>query len=541
MDLRVAGLGLLGQLLTYEADERLAHLYLSPHGKPEPLARDGLLQSVRRGAAWWSDTGLRPRQRVAVIAGDQRNFIAAFLGAMWRGLVPVALAPAPQLGRRQAWHDSVSNVLRELEIAAVAGPSTEDSLGYEEISDTPPIGSEPFAVSESDIAYLQLSSGSTHRPKAVAVTTGSLTANGLAIMRHGLGADPEHDLALSWLPLHHDMGLVGFVLAPLTVGLPAAFLPTAAFVRDPGSWMRAVSRTGATITFAPNFAFSLAARRRKSHPAEALDLSRLRVLGCGGEPINPETLKNFLAGYQESGLRSDAVLPCYGLAEATLAVTFKPHRDHPAADRISRRALADKRLAVPEPPGDDAIDIVSCGVPFPDHEVAVFGPMGERLEERRVGEVGVRGPSVASGYTGSDALQSQLTFRPDGWLRTGDLGYLADGQLYVTGRVKDLLIVNGRNIDPQQVEWIVADLPSVREAGVAAFSVPGTQSEDVVLVVESARPPNRLEMSIRRAVSEHLGIGVATVHIVRPGTIPKTTSGKPRRQALRARYLDGEI
>jgi fatty-acyl-CoA synthase len=364
-------------------------------------------------------------------------------------------------------------------------------------------------------AYQQFTSGSTGRPRAVRVTRGSLAANCAAICA-GLALDPARDVGVSWLPLHHDMGLVGFGCAALTAGVPVVFVPTAVFLRDPGSWMRAVSAHGGTVTFGPSFAFSLAARRVRPGEAARLDLSCVRVLGCGAEPINAAVLSRFAAAYAPAGLDPAALTPAYGLAEATLAVSF--------ASGLRT----------------DAAGAVDCGRPVPGHEVAVVDGTGAPRPRGEVGEVWVRGPSVAAGYLGEPASGA---FRGDGWLRTGDLGYLdGGGSLYITGRAKDLLVVRGVNTDPHRVEWAAAAVPGVREGGVVAFTRPGAETEEVVVVAECAsRAPGGLPEAVRAAVAGSTGLAVADVVRVPAGTIPKTTSGKPRRQETRRRYLAGEL
>jgi fatty-acyl-CoA synthase len=349
----------------------------------------------------------------------------------------------------------------------------------------------------------------------VRVTRGSLAANCAAIAA-GLGLDPARDIGVSWLPLHHDMGLVGFGCAALAAGVPVVFVPTTMFLRDPGVWMRTVSAHRGTVTFGSSFAYSLAARRVRPEEVAHLDLSCLRVLGCGAEPINAAALTRFLAAYAPAGLDPAALTPAYGLAEATLAVSF--------ANGL--RA--------------DAAGTVDCGRPLPGHEVAVVGAAGVPRAAGEVGEVWVRGPSVAAGYLGEPAADA---FTGDGWLRTGDLGYLdRGGNLYIVGRVKDVLVVRGVNTDPHRVEWAAATVPGVREGGVVAFTRPGPETEEVVVVAECASPARRgLPEAVRAAVTASVGLAVADVAGVPAGTIPKTTSGKPRRQETRRRYLAGEL
>lgn len=550
-------------LASYEGDHHPAHTYLGTAGEPVTRSRAELLADLRRPAGGLA-TMLRPRDRVALVAAEPGPFVAAFLGALWAGLVPVPVPPPPAIGRHDRWRDSLAGVLAATAPRLLCAPAellpATTGLGtatapYEQLATAPASTRDPVPCRPDQTSYLQLSSGSTARPRAVAATAGAITANGTASMREGLAADPDRDCAVSWLPLHHDMGLVGFVLAPLTVGLPVALLPTARFVRDPGVWMQAMHLVGGTLTFAPNFAFALAARRVRADQLSGLDLRRVRVLGCGGEPINPTVIRTFVAAYAPAGLDPAAVLACYGLAESTLAVTFAPRESPLAVDRVRRTALRDLDLAEPTKPDPtaagpvvaadvadpDVVEVPNCGRGFAGHELQVVDGSGRRLPDRAVGEIWVRGPSVARSYLGEPAA-SRRTFGADGWLRTGDRGYLVDGSLHVTGRCRDLLVVNGRNTDPHSVEWLVEMLPGVRAGGVVAFTCPDEATEQVVVVAE-ARPSAAAGLSdlVRREVSEQLGLAVHDVVLRKPRTIAKTTSGKPRRQEMRRRYLAGEL
>lgn len=555
-------------LQMYEGDPRPAHAYVGADGTAVTLSRAELLAAVRDSAGRLLSTGLRPGDRVALVAAEPGPFVRAFLGAVWAGLVPVPVPPPPPLGRRDAWREALEESLNVADAQALIAPESalpllsdirthslsspnSSAYSYEFLGTVDAVGPQEPAPCRADrIVYLQFSSGSTGRPRAVAATAGAVTANAHAIMRHGLAVDPDRDHAVSWLPLHHDMGLVGFVLAPLVAGLPVTLLPARTFVRDPGVWMRTMSQVRGTITFAPNFAFGLAARRVRAEDVAGLDLSPVRVLGCGGEPVNTRTLHGFTEAYAATGLDPAALLPCFGLAESTLAVTFGARGRGARNDAVSPAALRDTDRAVPAEAGEEPLEVVNCGGPFPGHEVAVLDGRGASCSERSVGEIWVRGPSVAARYIGDDDATAD-TFREDGWLRTGDRGYLADGELHVTGRLKDVLVVNGCNTDPTRLEWLVETLPGVRAGGVVAFtrppspsspSAPSSHTEEVVVVVECrADAAPDLDGSVRRVVAERLTLDVRDVVTVGPGTIPRTTSGKPRRQETRRRYLSASL
>ncbi|MET9419074.1 AMP-binding protein, partial [Streptomyces klenkii] len=268
-------------------------------------------------------------------------------------------------------------------------------------------------------------------------------------------------------------------------------------------------------------------------------LSAVHSLLCGGEPVNASVLRRFLDVYTSAGLDPVALRPCYGLAESTLAVSFTPRGQGLRTDRVSGRALSEQGYANAALGAEEAVEVVDCGMPFPGHEIVAIDTEGVVCTERWVGEIWVRGPSVAAGYA-NDAAETADAFRADGWLRTGDRGYLAEGRLHVTGRLKDVLVVNGRNVDPQSVEWLAETVPGVRLGGVVAFTRPGTDTEEVVVVAE-CRPGQEAEVrsAVRKVVAQHLGLRIAEVIAARPGTVLKTTSGKPRRSEMRARHLAG--
>jgi len=507
-------------------------------------------EALRRGHRLLR-SGLRKGERVALVVPGQREFVLTFLGAVSVGVVPVPLYPPMGLGTFAAYREDAAHVLRSagarvlLTTRSLTGPLEPlvRSVGglravVAEDFFVEPLSSQsapaPEEILPGDVMFLQFTSGSTAAPKGVRVTHASVLANCAAII-NALRLDGRQDRGVSWLPLYHDMGLVGFVLAPLLARCPVTFLPTLRFAFSPRLWLETVSRHRATVTFAPNFGLALAV---KHTPVEGLDLSSLRVVGCGAEPNHPETLRSFAAHFAAAGLRTGTVVPCYGMAEATLAISFGDLGTPLALDVVQKEPYHAHGLA--RPASGAGVAFVPCGRAVPGHRILVVDEEGRPLPERHIGEVVFQGPSVAAGYHG-DVEATRRSFTAGG-LRTGDCGYLADGVLYVTGRKKDLLIVNGRNHDPQTVEWVAAEVPGLRKGNVVAFTRPGPITEEVVIVAElRAGDADAVALRVRGHVQTELGLPVAEVLLLMPGELPKTSSGKVRRGRTRQRYLDGVL
>ena len=514
--------------------------------------------ATARRAGALDGLGLARGDRVALIATDPEQFVLTFLAAIRIGAVPVPIYPPMYLAKLDGYLRQTGAILTSSEaklvvvsarlrdslsgLAARAAPGVRivDVEGLAtgvESGFSPPDG----AVSPDDLAFLQYTSGSTAEPRGVRVTHRCLISNVRAFVGAGLAADARVDKGVTWLPLYHDMGLIGFVLAPVYWGISIVFIPTLRFVRNANVWMDTIHAHRGTISFAPNFAFELALRKARAGGAEPWDLSCVRALGCGAEPIQPDTIRTFSRVFGERWrLPPNSVVPAYGLAESTLAATMKPLGAPDRVRRIDRSIFEEQGRAIETAdPDTEVLEHVSCGVPFPQHEVAIMDPAGRKLPDGAEGEICLRGPSVGAGYVGVRGGWGSAM--RDGWLRTGDLGYLDAGELYVTGRMKDLIILNGRNVHPQVIEWLASDVEGVRSGCVAAFSRPGRTGEELVVVAETRGDRAAAISKIEVAVVSGLFVKPADVVCVKPGSLPRTSSGKLRRHQIRKSYLSGSL
>lgn len=523
-------------------------------GAERHLPFDVLAKLAEARAGELQGLGVKKGDRVGIVLADSDEFILTFVAAMTAGAVPVPIYPPFSFKNLEGYLDSVAHILRASRASLlVTTAALEQSLapalqlrGVESrVVSTVVLEQHRQAfrtvdVGPDDLAFLQFTSGSTSRPKGVLVRHKHLAANAEAFMVHGVDVDPRTDRTVSWLPLFHDMGLIGFVVGPLFTGTPGVFLLTSSFVRAPRLWLETITRTNGTITYAPNFAYALINKRIKERDLEGLDLSTLRVAGCGAEPISAKVLRDFAKLLEPVGFRSSSFLPSYGMAEGTLAITFVDRSRGLVAERVDGAAIERGSAEVAADDAVDAREFVNCGRAFPGHEVKIVTPNGTVLADRQVGEVVTRGPSVCDGYF-ENPEATEESFR-GGWLHTGDLGFTVDGDLFLCGRAKDLVIVRGRNFYPTDIEWAVGELEKVKRGNVCVFSVPGDDEEMVIVVVEGARHDvEGLGPAVKACVLERFGLNVAEVPVVPPGSLPKTSSGKLQRRKTRELFLGGKL
>jgi fatty-acyl-CoA synthase len=496
--------------------------------------------------------GLQPGERIGLVAETDGDFVRGFFACQYAGLTPAPLPlPAP-LGGREAYVAQITRQLESADAAALLGPAAITAW----FAEAPPPGVRFFGaiadlpeaaeaalptIGADDPCYLQFSSGSTRFPMGVLVTHRALMANAQAITRHGLQVRPE-DRAISWLPLYHDMGLVGFLLSPLSCQMSVDLLPTGAFVRRPLLWLDLIGRNRATISYSPTFGYELCARRAEAAGVEGLDLAHWRIAGLGGDMIRTGPLNDFAERFAPAGFSPTAFVASYGMAEATLALTMAPLGEGLAAETLDIDRLERDDRAVAAAPSARSRAFVRCGPALPEHELQIRGDHGRTLPERAVGRVFARGPSLMQGYL-NQPEETVRVLSPDGWLDTGDIGFLDRGEIVLTGRSKDLMIINGRNIWPQDLEWSCeAEAPGVRSGDVAAFSVPGGEEEQVVVLVQtrSSDPAVReaLAAEVGRVLRQRHSVE-AEVRLVGAHALPQTSSGKLSRSKAKAAYLAG--
>jgi fatty-acyl-CoA synthase len=520
-------------------------------GKGEPVLHryTALAQRALEVAAGLRLAGVEPGDRVALVLSTSPEFYHAFFGCIFAGAVPCAMYPPVRLGRIAEWKERTAAQICAVQAVLVLTESRLLALLGEPVAAAaPPLGCcrvhglgsgetafDPAPVRPSDLAAIQFSSGSTGAPKPVALTHANIVGNAAAIIALLPGDISEHR-GFSWLPLYHDMGLVGCLVVAVLAGGPLTLLPPERFVAKPSLWMEGVAMTGATISVAPNFAYALAAERTPDSVVAGLDLSRWRVALCGAEPVHKATLDAFVERFGPASFDTVALTPVYGLSEATLAVTFGAIDQLATGVTFCRQALGEGR-AVEEETG---VYLASVGSPLPGHEVRI-GDGPASLPEGQVGAVWVRGVGVMAGYFGQPESTAEVLV--DGWLNTGDLGFWWAGELTLCGRVKDLIIVRGRNVDPAGIEAVVDGVAGVRRGCVAAVPATdptaGTEAVGILLEARSMRPG--LIDDVRRAVRGQVGLDPAFIDVLEKGTLPRTSSGKIRRSEALLRWQMDEL
>lgn len=500
-------------------------------------------------------------ERVAIVAETSPDFMAAFFACQYLGLIPCPMPCSMNLGGKHAYIMRLKGMMESAHVTLALTPGSirdevceagkragvRQCLTFDELNDLPQSRKafDPFGPDEP--AYIQYSSGSTSSPKGVLITQKSIMANALGILCDGLKLTPE-DRAFSWLPLYHDMGLVGFCLAPMLGQVSVDYMATSAFARRPLLWLKIMSDNGCTISYSPTFGYDLVCRRIKQTAGD-FDLSGWRVAGIGGDMVRAEVLEAFSDALAPACFNSRAFLPSYGMAEATLAVTFAPLDEPVFVDHVDQAHCKISRRAVPVLKDNSADphnirSFVACGQPMAGHAVEIRCDAGSALLEREIGHVFIKGPSLMAGYFNNDDATDEV-FHADGWMATGDMGYMVDEQLVVTGRSKDLILHNGRNIWPQDIEWAVERLDGLRPGDAAAFALDKTGGDEQIAVLVQCRlgdegQREEFRRSVSSVVHQHSGVECEVV-LVPPRSLPFTSSGKLSRAGAKALLASGKI
>ena len=555
---RIADFDTLGEALDYAArglrgmnfhDARGTLLRTYPYAE----LREDALAHARRFAAM----GLNKGDRLALVAETGPEFAACFFGAIYAGLWPVPLPLPTSFGGREAYVEQLRVMLRSSDPTLFLAPpelvSYAEEAGQElgvatrnwdSLAEMEASAGDLPSPDADEVAYLQYSSGSTRFPHGVAVTHRQLLSN---LHAHGIGLEVEpSDRCVSWLPWYHDMGLVGCMLSPIALQLSVDYMKTEDFARRPLAWLDMITRNpGSSVSYSPTFGYDICARRISSQTRaeDRFDLSRWRIAGNGADMIRPEVMQAFVDAFADAGFKAQAFCPSYGLAEATLAVSLMPPGEGIRLELVEESELSGDA----GPGGGDRPKryraIVNCGKPVKGMEIEIRGDDGSALADRSIGRVFVRGTSVMHSYFRDP--ESTAACLKDDWLDTGDMGYMSGGYIFIVGRAKDMIIINGRNHWPQDIEWAVEQLPGFKSGDIAAFAITGPSGEETPAVLVHCRVSDphergRLRDDIRERVRAITGI-TPIVELVPPRSLPRTSSGKLSRTKARNLYLSGEI
>ena len=555
---RLADFATLGDALDYAARGRRGLNFHDARGtltRAYPFAElrtDSLVMAQRL-----IGLGIKPGDRVALVAETGPEFATCFFGAVYAGAWPVPLPLPTSFGGGEAYVDQLAVQLGSCDpqlflfpaelahfCTGAAAKRGVASRAWESLSDIEPAPVALPRASSGDIAYLQYSSGSTRFPHGVAVTHHALLEN---LRAHGLGLEvTEQDRCVSWLPWYHDMGLVGCLLSPVSMQMSVDYLKTEDFARRPLAWLDLVTRNpGTTLSYSPTFGYDICARRMSSQTRaeERFDLSRWRVAGNGADMIRPDVMQEFVDCFAPAGFKASAFCPSYGLAEATLAVSLMPPGEGIRLELVEENELSGGVNEDDQRPRRFRA-VVNCGKAVHGMAIEIRGARGEILPDRGIGKVYVRGGSVMAGYY-RDEESTRACLSDDGWLDTGDMGYLSGGYIFIVGRAKDMIIINGRNHWPQDIEWAVEQLPGFKSGDIAAFAITGPSGEETPAVLVHCRVSDpaergRLRDDIKERVRAITGIS-PVVELIPPRSLPRTSSGKLSRVKARNLYLSGEI
>jgi fatty-acyl-CoA synthase len=539
----------LTEMLTAAAQTDVALFFVNRSEQDQELPMARVRERAMSIAADLAARGVRAGDRVAVVLPTCPEFVESLFGVLCAGAIPVPLYPPVRLGRLDEYHSRTAAMLRAVDAALVVTDErirrflgvpvqlAAPRLGCVTASSLGGADSLELGAATDDVALIQFSSGTTNDPKPVALTHANLLSNLAAIERYLRDEGAPNPVGVTWLPLYHDMGLIGNLLSAFYFPVPLVLLPPELFVAMPGAWLRAISRHRGTVTAAPNFAFGLCLKRIRDEELDGVDLSSWRVSLNGAEAVSAAVQRRFNERFARWGLRESALTPCYGMAEASLGVTFKP-----AGTSFLALGVDAEKLALDGVVEQGTKELVSVGRPLAGVELEIRDAAGVSLPPGRVGHIFVRGPSVMAGYFARTDLTDQAIH--DGWLDTGDLGFTEGGELFVCGRHKDIIVVRGANHAPEEFEAALESLPGVRTGcAVAVGFVPaGEDDEALAMLVETTTDASStLADEVASLVQQRTQIRPAHVELLAPGTLPRTSSGKLRRREARTQWLAGTL
>ena len=539
-----------------DSDGTITFLASAGNGEPggETISWGRLHEDACAMAAGLQARGVAPGTHVGILGPTTRPLVTA-IEATWLAGAAAVMLPIPmrlasiddfvrQTRARLRASDAILLVIDPQMLPFISPePGDPQIVGLDELLPGPGRPQAAAYVRPADdpeaLAILQYTSGSTSDPKGVMLPHRCVTANLDGIV--SAGELDRDDVGVSWLPLYHDMGLIGLLATPMTLGMNLALAAPQDFLAAPARWMEWMDAFGGTATAGPNFSYVLAGRALRR--LQGLDLRRWSLALNGAEPVDPASVEAFTAAGAPHGLAPGAMFPAFGMAEATLGVTFPPKGRGIVVDSVDRRVLEGDQYAAPVAPDHaSARNLAKLGYPLPGLQVRICDQArGNSMRDREVGEIEIRGASVTPGYyRNPEATAATLH---EGWLRTGDLGYLVDGELVVCGRIKDVIILGGRNVYPQDVERAVADVTGVRAGNVIAFGTEGKRGRESLVVVAESKGDEleQIRAAVKSAVYDAVGMAPEDVVLVRPGSLPKTSSGKLQRTLCRTRYFDAEL
>ena len=519
---------------------------------------------ARQRARQLLSLGLSRGDKIGIVADMEPYFLSTFFACQYAGLMAVPLPVITGLGGRHGYEQQLENVLTASQAKVAIGPenlqeylrdATKDLaiklITPEQLDALPAAETELQPLQAADESHIQFSSGSTRHPKGIVISQRAMLNNAHATLNDGLKANTfgRVERIASWLPFYHDMGLIGCMLTPICCQFSVDLLHTDSFARSPLQWLRLIARNKSTFSYGPTFGYEICTRRVSRLKDEPLDLSSWRVAGIGGEMVHAQVLADFAEAYKPYGFDAKSLTPSYGLAEATLAVSFSDIGKGIIADAVDKQALLEDK-AIPTRTEDttdteDTRVFVSCGKPLAGYGVQIRDDANNTLPERRIGRVCLNTPSLMTEYFAEPEATAECVLE-DGWLDTGDMGYMVAGRLYLTGRKKDMIIINGRNIWPQDMEWHAEhSVERLRSRDTAAFATAGADGkEKAVMLVQTRTADPEIQAALKKdvhaAVYQNTGVDVDVV-LVPQRSLPYTTSGKLSRAKARKAYLEGAI